>query len=146
MEVSKPSLLRLRPWVKFLFGGRVVPPLTGGGLLRPFGKLQLVANLTQARKAPLSRTSVPGRKHRLRACGKPTDKASFGSAGCGRKKTVINLCLYKLWALIYLILNLAKHTFLLFNVFKVNRVRLKIRFQVSAWTTEHGSLMNRHGV
>ena len=59
---------------------------------------------------------------------------------------MINLCLYHLLALIYLILNLAKHTFLLFNVFKVDGVRLKISFQVSAGTTEHGSPMTMHGV
>ena len=60
--------------------------------------------------------------------GKPTDKASLGSAGYRRKIRVINICLYKLRALIYLILNLAKHTLLLFNIFKVDGFRLKIRF------------------
>ena len=80
------------------------------------------------------------------ACGKPTDKASFGSSGCRLKKSVINLYLDKLWALIYFILNLENHTFFLFNVFKVDRVRLKIRFQVSEGMMEHGSLMTIHGV
>ena len=78
--------------------------------------------------------------------GNPTDKASFGSVyGRGRKR-VINLCLYKLQVLICLIFNLENHTFLLFNVFKVDGVRFKIRFQVLSVTMEHGSSMTRHGV
>ena len=85
-------------------------------------------------------------KNRRTWCGKTTDKESFGSAGCGRKKMVINICLYKLWALIYFILNLAKHTFMLFNAFKVHWFRIKIRFYVSAGMMEIGSSMTRQGV
>ena len=49
---SNPSLLRLRPHVKVPFGGTTVPPSTVEVLLKTFGNIRLVENLTLARRGP----------------------------------------------------------------------------------------------